>query len=155
MPFYSGQHGQLFITVDGGSEVKVAKVKSFGFSSSQAVLDTTSLEDTDRTLIAGMRSLSGTARLAYHKEQANSNTSNMTSLINSFLKPADTSSNFGDGTAIPSTAVTFKLRIADTNNQEIVFSAFITSFNINVAIGEVIEADVSFEANGAPTTIDL
>ena len=152
MPFYSGQHGQLFITVDGGSEVKAAKVKSFGFSSSQAVLDTTSLEDTDRTLIAGMRSLSGTARLAYHKDAANSDTSNMTSLINSFLKPGSAA---GDGANADSTAVTFRLRIADTNNQEIVFSAFITSFNINVAIGEVIEADVSFEANGAPTTIDL
>ena len=148
MPFYSGQHGQLLI--DG---TQAAKVKSFGFSSSQAVLDTTSLEDTDRTLIAGIRSYSGTARLAYHQASAGSG-GDVTTLINKCIKAG---SGAGDGTAAESTAVTFQLKIADgsANGRTISFSAFITSFNINVAIGEVIEADVSFEANGAPTEVAI
>ena len=152
MPFYSGQHGQLLI--DG---TQAAKVKSFGFSSSQAVLDTTSLEDTDRTLIAGIRSYSGTARLAYHQASAGSG-GDVTTLINKCIKAGDGSLiPNADGTAAESTAVTFQLKIADgsANGRTISFSAFITSFNMNVAIGEVIEADVSFEANGAPTEVAI
>ena len=43
--FYSGKEGELLI--DG---TKVAKVRSFSFSFNQAVLETVSLEDTDRTI---------------------------------------------------------------------------------------------------------
>ena len=49
--YASGKDGQLFI--DG---TQAAKVQSWSFSSTQAVLETTSLEDTDRTLIAGVSS---------------------------------------------------------------------------------------------------
>ena len=76
MAFYSGQDGQLLI--DG---TKAAKVQSFSFSSSQAVLETTSLEDTDRTLIAGVRSYSGGARLFYYQASAGSG-GDVTTLIN-------------------------------------------------------------------------
>ena len=44
--FYSGKEGQLFI---GGDPV--AKVRSWSFTFNQAILETVSLEDTDRTII--------------------------------------------------------------------------------------------------------
>ena len=65
MAFYSGKDGQLFI--DGS---QAAKVQSWSFSSSQAVLETTSLEDTDRTIVQGVRSYSGSARLFYYQASA-------------------------------------------------------------------------------------
>ena len=146
--YASGKDGQLFI--DG---TQAAKVQSWSFSSSQAVLETTSLEDTDRTLIAGVRSYSGSARLYYYQDSAGAG-GDVTTLINKCIKAG---SGAGDGTAAESTAVTFQLKIADgsANGRTISFSAFITSFNMNVAIGEVIEADVSFEANGAPTEVAI
>jgi len=153
VPFYSGQHGQLKV-----ADAAVAKVKSFGFSTSQAVLDTTSLEDTDRTIIPGIRSFSGTARLAYHQLSAGSG-GDVTTLLQKVMGTASfpTSVSAGVGTNDVATEVTFELKIADgsANGRRIKFSAFITSFNMNVAIGEVVEADVSFEANGAPMIVDM
>ena len=62
MPFYSGQQGQLLI--DG---IKAAKVQNWTFQTSQAVLETTSLGDTDRTITPGTRSLAGSCRLFYYQ----------------------------------------------------------------------------------------
>jgi len=153
VPFYSGQHGQLKI-----ADAAAVKVKSFGFSTSQAVLDTTSLEDTDRTIIPGIRSFSGTARLAYHQASAGSG-GDVTTLLQKVMGTTSfpTSVSAGDGTNDVATEVTFELKIADgsSNGRRVKFSAFITSFNMNVAIGEVVEADVSFEANGAPMIVDM
>ena len=56
MGFYSGRDGALYVA---GSGTKTAKVQSWSFSSSMAVLETTSLGDSDRTLKAGVRSYSG------------------------------------------------------------------------------------------------
>ena len=72
MGFYSGRDGELYV-----AGTKAAKVQSWSFSSSMAVLETTSLGDTDRTLESGVRSYSGSARLFYYVETpgsgANSN----------------------------------------------------------------------------------
>jgi|TARA_R100001082_G_scaffold66709_1_gene37692 hypothetical protein len=146
--FYSGQDGQLLI--DGA---KAAKVQSFSFSSSQAVLETTSLEDTDRTLIAGVRSYSGSARLFYYQASAGSG-GDVTTLINKCIKAG---SGAGDGTAADSSSVTLKLKIDDgsANGRFITFSAFITSLSMNSSVGEVLSADISFEANGAPTEVSI
>ena len=50
-----------------------------------------------------------------------------------------------------------KLRIKDgsTAGRFIEFSAIPTSFSMTSAVGEVIAADISFEANGAPTGLVL
>ena len=66
--FYSGKEGELFI--DG---TKVAKVRSWSFSMNQAVLETVSLEDTDRTIIHGTRSYTGSASVYYYQETAGGN----------------------------------------------------------------------------------
>ena len=63
-PFYSGLEGSLW-ALDGTEWLKVAAVKSWGFSQSQAVLETTTLGDTDRTIVDGVRSLSGSCSLHY------------------------------------------------------------------------------------------
>ncbi len=63
--FYSGKEGELFI--DG---TKVAKVRSWSFNMNQAVLETVSLEDTDRTIIHGTRSYTGSASVYYYQNTA-------------------------------------------------------------------------------------
>ena len=65
--FYSGQDGQLYV-----NDNKVAKVRSWSFTVNQAILETVSLEDTDRTLLPGLRSVSGGCSLYYHQETAGS-----------------------------------------------------------------------------------
>ena len=144
MPFYSGKDGQLLI-----DNVKAAKVQSWSFSSSQAVLETTSLEDTDRTIVAGVRSYSGSARLFYYQASAGSG-GDVTTLINKCIK-ASTSADMN------SAAATLKLKIADgsANGRFITFSTLITGISMNSAVGEVLSADISFEANGAPTEVSI
>ena len=143
--FYSGKEGELII--DG---TKVAKVRSFSFSFNQAVLETVSLEDTDRTIIHGTRSYTGSASVYYYQDVAGGGAGQLTTLINNIIK---TGSSAGDGANAESTAMTFKLRIKDgsTAGRFIEFQAIPTSFSITSAVGEVTAADISFEVNGAPT----
>tara|TARA_R100001129_G_scaffold63054_2_gene42972 strand:- start:808 stop:1260 length:453 start_codon:yes stop_codon:yes gene_type:complete len=143
--FYSGKEGQLFI--DG---TQVAKVRSWSFSFNQAVLETVSLEDTDRTIIHGTRSYTGSASVYYYQGVAGGGAGQLSTLINNIIK---TGSSAGDGVNAESTAMTFKLRIKDgsTNGRFIDFQAIPTSFSITSAVGEVTAADISFEVNGAPT----
>ena len=147
--FYSGKEGQLFI--DG---TQVAKVRSFSFSFNQAVLETVSLEDTDRTIIHGTRSYTGSASVYYYQETAGGGAGQLSTLINNIIK---TGSSAGDGANAESTAMTFKLRIKDgsTAGRFIEFQAIPSSFNITNAVGEVTAADISFEVNGAPTGLAL
>ena len=147
--FYSGKEGELLI--DG---TKVAKVRSFSFSFNQAVLETVSLEDTDRTIIHGTRSYTGSASVYYYQDVAGGGAGQLTTLINNIIK---TGSSAGDGANAESTAMTFKLKIKDgsTAGRFIEFQAIPTSFNITSAVGEVTAADISFEVNGAPTGLVL
>ena len=147
--FYSGKEGQLFI--DG---TQVAKVRSWSFSFNQAVLETVSLADTDRTIIHGTRSYTGSASVYYYQETAGGGSGQLSTLINNIVK---TGSGAGDGSNLESSAMTFKLKINDgsTAGRFIEFQAIPTSFSITSAVGEVTAADISFEVNGAPTGLVL
>ena len=148
MGFYSGSDGQLWI-----DNVKAAKVQSWSFSSSQAVLETTSLEQTDRTVIPGVRSYSGTARLFYYQASAGSGGSAST-LIAKSVKPLIAGNNNAN---LDSSSVTLKLKIDDAsaNGRFITFTAYLTGISMNSSVGEVLSADVSWEADGAPTEVSI
>ena len=152
MAFYSGKAGELYI---GTSTTKAAKIQSWSFSSSMAVLETTSMADTDRTLAAGVRSYSGSARLFYYVEDNSTSlkTSNLTGLLSNAL---GTAASAGGGENTASTAVTLKLRLTTgtSDQRDIQFSAFITGVSMSIATGEVASADISWEANGAPFGTD-
>ena len=145
--FYSGKEGQLFI--DG---TQVARVRSWSFSFNQAVLETISLEDTDRTIIHGTRSYTGSASVYYYQDVAGGGAGQLTTLINNIIKR---------GTSFrlnaESVAMTFRLKIKDgsTAGRFIEFEAIPTSFTMTSAVGEVTAADISFEVNGAPTNLAL
>ena len=145
MGFYSGRDGELYVA---GS--KAAKVQSWSFSSSMAVLETTSLGDTDRTLKAGVRSYSGSCRLFYYVESpASGANSNLNEILTNAIK---TGGSAGDGDNDVSTEIVLKLRMTtgSTDIRDIQFSVFITGVSMNTAVGEVASADISWEANGAP-----
>ena len=152
MPFYSGKDGQLWI-----GNNKAAKVQSWSFSSSQAVLETTSLEDTDRTVIPGIRSYNGSARLFYYEASAGSG-GDVTTLINKCI-PRNTGNNddgTGKGVADESSNVTLTLKIGTGSTvRYISFICFITGISMNSAVGEVLSADIGWEADGAPTDVDI
>ena len=148
--FYSGKEGQLFI---GGDPV--AKVRSWSFTFNQAILETVSLEDTDRTIIPGIRSYTGNASIYYYQDNAGGGSGALSTLINGMIKTAISA---GDGTnAESSKNLTFKLNIKDGSQfgRFIEFAAQPTSMTMTNSVGEVLAANINFEVNGAPTSLNL
>ena len=144
--FYSGQDGQLFV---GSSSTPVAKVRSWSFTASQAVLETVSLEDTDRTIIPGIRSITGSCSIYYYSDPgADSEVSN---LLQKFVKPSG-GTVAGVSKAAKSSSVRLALTLDDgsTAKRFIDFYVYITSLSMTNAVGQVLSADISFEVDGAP-----
>ena len=150
MGFYSGRDGELHIGSTILNATKAAKVQSWSFSSSMAVLETTSLGDTDRTLKAGVRSYSGSCRLFYYvAAPASGANSNLHDILTTAIK---TGGGASDGENDASSSIILKLRLTtgSTDNRDLQFAVFITGVSMNSAVGEVASADISWEADGAP-----
>lgn len=155
MPFYAGQQGKLYIgTRDANDNIswrKAAKVVNWSFSSSQAVLDTTTLGDTDRTLIYGIRSLSGSCRLFYYHYDEGGTRRNDCALLMSKIMKAASTTQAGDGENEESDPVELRLTVDDLNGEKnLNIPALITGVSMTMAVGEVLAADITFESNGAP-----
>ena len=142
--FYSGRDGALYI---GTSTAKAAKVQNWSFSSSQAVLETTAMGDTDRTIVDGIRSYSGSARLFYYTTSGGSNVKDI--LQNSIKRSSGTAG--GDGSQSASDQIKLKLAWLDGSTPRfITFFVYVTGLTMGASMGEVSSIDINWEANGAP-----
>lgn len=140
---YSGSSGFMFL-----NGVKAAKVQNWQFSSSMSTLDTTSLGEVDRTSIAGTRSLSGSCRLYYYDYTSGATQKNDVSfLLNKLIK---TDGGLSD-------PVQFLLGFVGDEgvSKYIDFVAYITNASMVMGVGEVLSADVQFQATGAPTALTM
>ena len=160
MPFFPGQTGKLFMRDDtGGAPAagdELAKVTNFTFNQSNAVIETTALGDTDRTVIPGVRSLTGSCRLFYYGYNEGSNQKNDCARLLSRIQQNSKYEKFEDkpdmGQTNKSKEVVFRLQAMAGNGSSkakyLDILAVITSVNMSVGTGEVMVADVTFEANG-------
>ena len=153
MGYLSGQHGQLSIKpAASGSYANVGRLSNWSISFQQAVLDTTCLTDTDRTIIQGTRSFSGQATLMYY-EESNSNIKLMT---NQFIDTGDTSyTSKTFGVNSPPQMVRLSLQLNGDAARTIDVFAMVSSFALTVSTGEVVSAEIGFEGSGAPSTFNL
>ena len=101
-----------------------------------------------------MRSYTGSASIYYYQDSSGSGSGQLTTLINEVIKGG---TGAGDSVNADSSYVKFKLRIKDgtANGRFIEFTAIPTSISMTSAIGEVVSADISFEAHGAPSGLVL
>lgn len=155
MPFYSGSRGRMYID---GSSTAAAKVQNWSFNSTMSVLDTTTLEDTDRTLVAGTRQMSGQCRLFYYDYTDGGAVKNDASdLVKRIIKKGSSTAAEQDGTADESEVVRFKLFVNNgtANGKFVEFYAYITSASMAMSVGEVLSADIAFEVSGAPSEMTL
>lgn len=139
MAFFSGLDGKLLL-----GNNPIAKVQNWSLNATQAVLETTSLQDTDRTLINGVRSMSGSCRVFYYTEANGS--SDAKDFFGNIIKTGNGSIAPGSPAA-ESSSVEFKL-YADDNNNYIHVYAWITGASMSMAVGEVMSVDVTFEVSG-------
>lgn len=151
MNFFSGQHGRMLIGTD-----TAAKVTNWSFNTTMAPLDTTTLEDTDRTYVNGLRSTTGTCRLYYYDYKSGGKRKNdAASLITNLIKARTTGNGDGKTTAPANVILEFQVVVDATTTHKISFEALLTSASMAMGVGEVLAADVSFQANGAPVTVQL
>ena len=144
MAFSSGINGKLYFGSSITAATLVGQVKNWTWSTSQTVLDTTSLADTDRTVIPSTRSTTGSCSLHYYGSGSSAST-----LINKIVK---TGGSLGDGTNDESDQVTFKLEV---DGSTITIPAYITNASMSCSVGEVVSVDISFEADGAAVQTSL
>jgi hypothetical protein len=149
--YFSGSQGQLLI--DGQ---KAARVSGWSISSSLGLLDTTSLEDTDRTSTPGIRTTTGSCSLFYYAPDPGETGRNDASyLIDKLLK--DRLAGQGAGQASEAERVTLRLRVNDgtTVGKFVEVQAYLTSVEMRMSVGEVLSAQVAWESVGAPVQVDL
>ena len=155
--YFSGQHGSLEIATQGDLNfLQVGRLKNWSYTTQQQTLDTTCLSDVDKTLLNGVRSTTGQASLLYYEESA-LNTSNVHLMGHDLIRTAPdngnpTVSNFGSA-ANPPAMVLIKLALPGGKgkaSRETRMYAYITSFAMTCSVGEVVSADISWEAHGAP-----
>ena len=72
MTYFSGQHGQIYVKPESSNSslMQVGSLKNWSLNMQLAVLDTTALGSTDRTLINGVRSYTGSASMLYYQEDS-------------------------------------------------------------------------------------
>lgn len=141
MSFYSGKDGRLLI--DGTA---AAKVRNWSYQASMQTLETTTLGDLDRTITNGIRSHSGACSLFYYASPSIPSTNSASTLINKLVKAA------ADGQGAESESVTIRLKVEDgtTNGKYIEGECLLTTASMQMAVGEVLAAEVAFEFIGAP-----
>ena len=141
MSFYSGKDGRLLI--DGTA---AAKVRNWSYQASMQTLETTTLGDRDRTITNGIRSHSGACSLFYYASASIPSTNSASTLINKLVKAAT------DGQGAEAQEVTLRLKVEDGTplGKYIEGKCLLTSASMQMAVGEVLSAEVSFEFIGAP-----
>jgi hypothetical protein len=136
---YTGRDGQLLL----GSDVLV-KVTSWSLQADLELLETTSLGEAVRSFTPGIQSFNGSASLIYYKDTDGTN--DASTLLRKLVRT-------GTAGVTTSDAVTLTLRLLDGNtSSDVTLTAYITSATFGAAVGEVISAQIGFQATGALTT---
>ena len=139
---YTGRDGRLLI--DGTEQIKVS---NWTLTGSLEVLETTTLGDAQRSYTPGIQGFSGSATLLYYKADDGSIDAG------NFLAKVISAGTTG---VAATDVVTLTLRLADgADNNDITFSAYITSATIGASVGEITSAQISFQATGALTAASL
>jgi len=117
--------------------VNIAKILDVTINISRDDLETTGLEDEDRSYVYGLRSTNGSGTLIY-----DSDNSQTVSLMNKI---------FEDGEQL--TGLRLVLNTKDTTNERISGEVLLTALGIRVSVGDVIKIPISFTFSGKPTNL--
>ena len=133
--------------------VEVATVTTWSFTASQETLDVTTLGDRDRKLIGGTRSISGSASISWYSDSTNATANTQApALIGNLIKLS-----VGGAKPAASDVPTFTLGITDHAGatKDITFTVILTSIAMTSSQGEILSAEVSFEASDVPSALTL
>ena len=142
--FKSGSTGKLFIknsslTVDSG-ETQIAKVRDWNINFQMSPIDTTTLDQTDRTLYQGIRSFNGGGTALYYNENPSNFELLMTNTFKHAKTPNPTAKNAGK-----TTEPSMIRLLLQCGGESFEVYAFMTNFAVTCATGEVLTASFQFE----------
>ena len=173
MAYFSGSDGRLFYD-DNGTWRKAARASNWQLTTSQSSLDTTTLEDTDRTVTAGVRTTTGSCSIFYYQPvegdnalgSARSDDSNWAAaIVGKLISERTDTSGDSPGVAKGKPGVCrFRFSNHDGSNATqseadrgkwIEVDAVLTSASLTMGVGEVFSADISFDVIGAPRDVTM
>ena len=133
---YTGSDATLLL-----NDSELAKVRSFTLSASSGLLETTVLGDSVRNFIPSLRTFTGSAEIIYYKQDDGTNDASILfqNIINSRIAGA---------TEADVQKLTLKLNDGNTNGI-LQMNIFLTGANIAANAGELITAQISFQATGS------
>jgi hypothetical protein len=134
---YTGRDGRLLLA---GSTL--VKVSNWSLQADLETLETTSLGDFARSYTPGIQSFSGSATLLYYKSDTGVN--DAATLLRKVVNTTGVAST-------DTVQLTLRLNDGDVND-DVTFSAYITSASFGASVGEVTSAQISFQGTGALTT---
>ena len=139
---YSGRDGQLLL---GGAVL--AKVTNWTLTADLELLETTTLGEAHRNYAPGIQSYNGSANILYYTKDDNTNDAGtlLRKLINT------TAAGVADS---DTSQLTLRIRNGNTNN-DIKLTVYITSATFGAAVGEIVNAAISFQAVGAPDEVTI
>jgi hypothetical protein len=158
MSYFTGSSGSL--NMDGN---QIAAVQSWSVNASVSLLSVKSLAETDDRFIASGRTITGSCRILYYQETlGEKGTNDASAVLNRIFKARDTSgfyqgATLNQGSETDEERLTLRLKIDDssTNGKYIELRVIITNVSMTMAVGEILAADISFQAHGAPTALDI
>mgnify|MGYP003136964709 FL=1 len=150
MGYYSGGDGLMKV-----DNTAVATVTTWSFTASQETLDVTTLGDRDRKLVGGNRSISGSASISWYSASgASTGQTQATALLNKLIKANGAAPSVVSGQDY-NTSLTLGITDYDGDEKSITMGVILTSIAMTNSQGEVLSAEVSFEATDHPSAISL
>ncbi len=135
MAFYRGEEGSVTFKNGTGTLATVASTRSWTFSLSKDVLDTTAQGDTIRTYVGSFINGSGSVELLYTGTSGDE--------TQEFIKDILVSNDPADAQ--------FELYLNTSGSKKIAFNGLITGTEFGTTVGDLQVINVSFQLNGALT----
>lgn len=161
MAYYSGTHGGVYIRdgdqANNANNTQIFHIRNWQVTTSISQLDATTLGDTDRVPVNGIRTTRGSCTVLYYKDASNTpSTEYFSKYLLSTRKPDSKSQadwncerpGVGRNEAEP---MWLRLYIDSdtTDNTYVNMQVNVTSFAMSCAVGDIISANIQFEQVGA------
>ena len=135
MAFYRGEEGSVKFKNGAGTVATVASTRSWTFSLSKDVLDTTAQGDTIRTYVGSFINGSGSVELLYTATTGDETNEFITDIL----------------VANDPAHAQFELYLNTSGSKKIAFNGLVTGTEFGTTVGDLQVINVSFQLNGALT----
>ena len=140
----------------------IAQVQSWSVSTTVSLLNVRTLEETDDRFFPESRTTSGSCRVLYYDEgPGNKGTNNASTFLNKIIKARDGSPGQGasvyQGNEPDEYRSDLRLKVDDgtADGRYLEMRVLITNVTLTMAVGEIFAADITFQASGAPTFVNI